>query len=863
MNKIIKNRKGATFVTVVIVVTVLVLLGSVLLDAVMTNLVLTKRHMNIDFAYYAGESAIENWFSVIESNIDKIASDYTGEVEPSDNVSRERLANHIVDQIKEKALLKDLWVDIANKSDSLIATSPVDTSAQVKFVDLILEKTYWENSLGDYIEIYLGIKSKSSFSLPNTAYSTSNKEVYAVKPFKVKCPTRNYLESAIWSVGDFYINGNGLGKTAVVKGDVFTFGSYAKDVHEMDQQLFGGIYALNKGILYVYGNAYSRSFVRTGPYAKENDNSEIRVFKDIIAQCIQVFGDSDRIIGLRNAYTFDDIEVNGEDSFIAINGSYFGLTEGERYHDESSAIVNSALIHSLARRGSISFNSSDMSPAFKSRIVINGDVIVGGSTMKIDTETNFTLGPIENASLAYNKLNELAQYQLHNDWRPGDGIYNYHRDLRNAAKAGDISGILNQFQVWNMVDPFKPTEISDWINKINFERQSKDNFGNYDKLPDKIKGCWLYEIVGNDRVYKIPIIIIDDPEDLDVVGYSSDFFVKSQYCLDNIYDGEKIKYDKNTWIYVDDEIEIELEGDEGTKTITIYDYLFGNKVEGFTGKLDEISNDLENKVNRFVSRKYSPDAWEVNNKIEEFHNILEALEDKASEASDEHIMYIENGYSAISTIKDIKDLYNDIYGIPDIYEVCRESRERVTGDNYEDDNEYYVIANADPNLHLQISGTFNGIIVTAGKVYLKDNASVYGSIIAAGYGEYVEVTKDDGNVVEKFFPKANAVSKSELAQLDNGEFAAVIISNEEGIDSEPYVDFFLGISGDKDVYEKEYLLNVVKYAVYKNSYFLPESLDLEDNPEDQERALMYLNRAARVNLLEKFNKLGINLYDIF
>jgi hypothetical protein len=57
-------------------------------------------------------------------------------------------------------------------------------------------------------------------------------------------------------------------------------------------------------------------------------------------------------------------------------------------------------------------------------------------------------------------------------------------------------------------------------------------------------------------------------------------------------------------------------------------------------------------------------------------------------------------------------------------------------------------------------------------------------------------------------------------------------------------------------YTKDGLQNVVDIAVSVNGYFKPEDPDETDD-------LIYLNRAARVNLLEKFTKWGINLYDIF
>jgi len=876
VNKIIENKKGATFATVVIVVTVLILLSSIIMDAVLTNFVLTKRHMNIDFAYYAGESAIENWMSVIQSNISGIAATYPDNVVPTNEDSRNRFGEFIVNKIESSNLLKELWIDVANKSDALVAASPVTTSAKVNVVKVECEKTYWEDSMMDEIDIYISIKSKSSFSLPDTPYTTGNKEVYAVKPFRVKYPVKNYLESAIWSVGDFYIRGNQKEKTAVVKGDVFTFGSYAENVNDMDQQLFGGIYAIDGGKLKVYGNAYSRSFVRTGPYITDFgvdniDKSEILVYKDIIAQCIQIFADKNRIIGLRNAYTFDDIEVNGEDSFIAINGSYFGLTKGgiDSNHDDSSAIVNSAIIHSLLRRGSISLDPFDLSDAFKSRIVINGDVIVGGSTMKIDTEGEegerpSVLGPIENASLAYNKPNDIPQYRLHDDWSI-DGINEYHRKLRQDSQVSDrIKGFLNQFQVWDIIDPFNPAEITQWINRINNERQTYDSFGNYTlfggTVRDKIKGWWSYEIVGNDKVYKN---FLPELGDLTYNYTSDNLFVNQDgklgfYRLDNIYDSDdKIKYGKDTWNFV---------YEDGYTEHDFGERLFGTAIAVDRGKCGEIKDALENKVNLFVTRKYAEPRWNVS-PTEEFDKILKGLKDRAdmalsNVAANRHILYIDNGYVATDVVRDVKDLFSSIKSIPDIYEVCRNDRVAVESDTKDD--KYYIIANADPNLHLQVSGEFNGIIVTAGKVYLKDNASVYGSIIAAGDGDYVEVFDEDGGSEFKFYPKARAVSLGQVNRLNNGEFAAVIINNEDGPASAPYVDFYLGMAGNESQYNKADLLEVINYAVTKNGYFLPAGV------VSNEEKLLYLNRAARVNLLQKFldneeDGVGwsINLYDIF
>jgi len=45
-----------------------------------------------------------------------------------------------------------------------------------------------------------------------------------------------------------------------------------------------------------------------------SDKSRINIYRDAVAQCIQVFGNDNIISVFRNAYTFDDIEMNGERS---------------------------------------------------------------------------------------------------------------------------------------------------------------------------------------------------------------------------------------------------------------------------------------------------------------------------------------------------------------------------------------------------------------------------------------------------------------------------------------------------------------------------------------------------------------------
>lgn len=842
MNRILKNKKGISLVTVIIVVTVLVILSTLLMQTVIYSLSLTKRHKNVDYAYYAGESAIENWFSVIKKVLDdqSIINAYPGTLDVSDLGSRNKYANYLLDMVRGSKVLTEQFIDIAGVTTSSL---PASTSAKVSLAltdELELINAEY-NPVTNLMDISIGIKAKSVFTTPNTPYTAGDKMVYAVKVFSVKCPFKPQLESAVWTIGDFYINGC----EAVVKGDVFTFGSHPQSTLSMRQDYYGGIYATNKANLSIYGNAYSRSFIRTGPYlAKEpdgtgsfrqaDDQSEIWVYKDSIAQCLQAFGKSDKIITLRNAYTFDDIEINGEDSVIAVNGSFFGLSNGGDVlaHDNSSAIVNSAPVH-IASLGN-GFTDGSL----RTRVVINGDVLIGGTTFKTH-ETGVAIGEIETASIAFDldPDNHLPFYRRFDGEDTDFWQEKYHIALRKKYEKEKASffGYLNQFQVWNPVDPFDSDAVQKWIQRIDTER--KTSVGNYELIvPPKITGFSSFEAVANNRLYMDTLNVGSgySPTEMEP-QFLANLKILSSYKLDNIFDEttNKLKYNEEFWSGIID-----------PATDTKEFLYLGNESE--KGKCSYILDDLLGKVSKYVRRDYpvadtkEPQVWIVE-ETGEFDKTLTALKDKYESLSDkakEHMLYIYNG-DLSSGDTDISTLFTSI----NVYD---KSADRTTDGG----TEYFIIVNADPKVNLVVTGPYNGIIVTAGKVILKEGASVFGSIIAAGDGEYI-----DG----KFVPKAKVVGDSDVGELDKGTFAAVkIIADSEG--EVPYIDFFLGMSGDKDVYTKNGLKNVIKKATEttEGRFLLPSGVDLT-----KDESLDYLNKAARINLLNKFSKFGINLYDIF
>jgi hypothetical protein len=106
-------------------------------------------------------------------------------------------------------------------------------------------------------------------------------------------------------------------------GDVKVYGTTPEKPRRMQQEYYGGVYALEKAQMRIEGNAFVRNFIRTGKYMDyvndadldlKSDDSTINIIGSAIAQCVQVFGKNDRITVMKDAFTFDDVEMNGENS---------------------------------------------------------------------------------------------------------------------------------------------------------------------------------------------------------------------------------------------------------------------------------------------------------------------------------------------------------------------------------------------------------------------------------------------------------------------------------------------------------------------------------------------------------------------
>ncbi|ODM25063.1 hypothetical protein [Acetivibrio mesophilus] len=833
MFRLIRKEQGAALITVIIITAILTTLSVILLSSALQGLTLSKRQNNIKLTYFAGQSAIEKWFNIVqkESEDVDIGADFPDEVTAA-NV--DTYVQKILDKVKLK--LNDTeYIDVASKASTVAGLSGDDYSEiKLKSIEMIGAPQFLSG--GKKVKVKLGIQAEASFDNPDNPYGNTLQPLYAEKDFIFEVVQNEFkLSFAIATAGDLYISTRNYDNegyvianagvnnfSADIKGDVSAFGTFPKDTLWPEQFYYGGIMAMHGARMDVRGNAYSRAFIRTGPYRgvsesiEFEDRSQINVYRDAVAQCIQVFGNNNIISVFRNAYTFDDIEMNGEESIIAINGSAIGLSHNfaSRNHDDLSAIISSAPVHNML---------SDKS--LMSTIAVNGDVIIPGGTFRVDDDGIFT-GLLEDASVFWYEDTSsgirIPFYKMY-PWSEGDisDPDKYHKELRKKLDtlSSDLGGRFNLFQLWPSREPvngigdietgggLSDYVLGDFIDSIRAV-WGRNKLPTGITAPTSVSGAWSYEIAANWGYYAAPLA------EYGAVGTKAISYVKSdKFAIDNIYKKDDfgnligLKFDSGLW---DDVPAI---GD-ASYTHKVFSKL---DTSGVIGDPDNIKNNLLDYTQLLANRKYpsSGSEWDISGE----HGISKLIEKAKSKFS----AYGDNEYYIKVNPSLSEGEYNLSYFYPDIYTECAASR---SGGDFVSDTEYFLVFNEDPKIDLVIDGVFNGIILTAGSVTLHGGADIRGAIISGGGGTW------SGG---EYQPKLTRLDRdtSQARDLDRGRYAGVKIVPATSAAGNVKVDFYLGLTTEADVLEK----------------------DPSGSP--------YLNRAARNNLLDKFAEHDIYLYNIF
>jgi hypothetical protein len=755
-----KRNNAAALPSVLVVSAILITLVMSLLNISAQQYKVTKSNRNMDYAYMGSSSIIEKAFDLVQGYAQKGIATYT----TVNYINDEQYAADVV----ENMIKPEIISGINNNTDQTKREINVDNTGLNNAEGEILEVTYIPGSAqpvsgsSNKLEIRIGILAKAAYK--RGAYITDNSKVYGEEKFIIEKPTKGgFKPAAVNGIGDLFVSKY---MKSIIKGDVKIVGTSPQKARQMEQYYYGGIYTKNNADLTIDGNAYVRSFIRSGEYDQTGpDNSSIKIKGNAVAQSIQIFGENDKLLVYKDAFTFDDLELNGLNSVIAINRHYFGLSNGVvtddhgnpvkyELHDASSAVVNSAVVHHP--------DEGSLDKAKKSKIVINGNVFINGGTYRVNPLTGEVLfknildasgntiyegsPQIEDASTAWNNSDEMPTYKNFT-FEPGvigPVYHSFNIDRSNdwivqQAKAGNAKGYGNLFQYWDTQDD---ADVENWFNN-QVKTAMEKGYSNITGVKSKIFGYCSYEMAANGTMYFMnkdadqedDSQVKRDKVDRKVLKSENDY-KKAHYYTDNSINWPDWVYEWNNAM----------------------DDSWDNYLNRTSALLENLKDPFIAVTADFVSRRYDWANLNINNTINKINGVT-----KFEKIGDELANLNTGPYDCVITTSEISAMPVNSNGYCPINSGL-------------DLDKYYVIVNQDPTITLEIDGEMRGIVYTTGKVVLSPGAYLYGFVIAAGRGiDNNRSAADPGN-----FPQILENGEYE-DKLKNGDFAAIEFRGSDDI----------------------------------------------------------------------------------
>lgn len=720
---LITHTDGNSIPLVMMVALVVMIVGGAVAYSVVQMFSYTRSESHNQLTYIAAESAIERSICNLDSVITRpnFASSngitYTNDIDFVDDIisylnnHEQNLAN-IWESFEDMNAIKVYGNDTMNKATAL----------------LHFEKG--GNIISEGNKVTFPIKITATAKMENGIFSSQGKKVVATRKFTVFKPLEFDLAGAVYTIGDLIARSG----SSIITGDVYTFGTGLDKMGKMQQYYMGGICAANNATLHIHqGSAFTSSMLRSGMFSEATVNSsQIIVDHDVVAHGIQVFGHNDSIIILRDAYTFDDLEMNGANSYIAINGNYFGLNPGdERYHDTSSAIVNASPVYASGHMGDL----------MKSRIVINGHILVNGTSFQLDLVSGDMVHKVEDVAFAWNDASGYPKktiYQKAADALPSPisstDYFNYLKNLSPSTING-FSVIINGN--WANAPEVVGTDDAETIN-------AKANKW----LDDDIKAC----VDPGDYITNHVSIRQEAGEDqitgfcnLAMAANNKIYFMESSNPSARLV--RKIPDDSTIDCHIADIIDIPGidESDEKNywRQYARYDYVDYTGTSGIRQALENMMSALKGHVQVFAYKDINPDNDNIEYSLVDgtessslFMDIVDALEDIPAPANKWIINVTGIEEDEIDVIDELDTKYTiDKYGDGSVIEPYT--------------NFNILVLNTDPEKKLRIKDTFNGIVVSLGKVVVENGATVTGAILAAGEGFDSDSPYQSGSSVDR------------------------------------------------------------------------------------------------------------------
>lgn len=718
-NIVVNKRNGSSMPLVMLVALVVLVIGSAVALSTVQVHNIVMRDKNDQLAYFAAESAIERSICNLDSYLSKEGFASSRGIAYS---SEALFISKIIDALNTDD------AEIHNKYDGTDGANDVNVYGSAAMNGAKVKLQYsWDGSTYTNIgikQLRFPITIKASATLENGLLKSYGKTAVATREFTVRIPDRFELLGAVYTLGDLVAKG-AAGTSSKIVGDTYVFGSGTEIANTMKMHHNGGICAIDSTTLNIDGNAFTRGLVRAGLFSEDAASTEsctINVSKDIVAQGIQIFGSYDYIYCNRDAYTFDDIEMNGPNSIIAIKGNYFGLNPGDdQRHDTSSAIINVAPQYALE------------SGYWRSRIVINGGVYNNGVTFRIKDAVTGEVGhKMEDASLGW-----IGTQTVYNAKGIGPDKTNTDQYIAELETLG-ANGFSVLLQAgWSNVNSGWDT----WKNEIISKIGDKSNI--FTNKPDKIVGYCNHAFSANDGVY----FIKNNESETKVIKPTSGIVCNVSESVKALTQDYWDTYTGMQWSYYKD-------------------------VYGMPKALKQMGDILLDHVQVFANKSYLPyDPDDPSTNIlqysfdpglhgrTEFMTIAHELDSIG--ASDYIIKYPSTSNSdSVDVVDELESSFpllvdSDGDGIP----------EAPSANPYT--NFYFLVLNFNPDKELVISREMNGIIFSLGKVTFSQNGKLNGSVIAAGNG-YDSTSKVSGSSAE--FENESA-GKTRLPRVNDANYS--------------------------------------------------------------------------------------------
>ena len=704
----IRSTKGNALPLVLMLVMVVMLIGGAVAYSTMQMYNITRDGYHDQLAYIAAENVLEKSMANLQKVITVAGYPGSRGVYFSGNV--DDFLNNLVTAINADAAIQRSYT--VKVHDTL---NEAEVSVDFQRFGQNYEYT------GSMISFWMQIEATAD--MVDESYSSYGKKAVAVKKFDIPVYTRFTLNGAIYTLGDLLITSGKPIATDVstIHGDVFVFGTGLDKTNRMQQYYTGGVCSTRDSILHVEGSIFTRNLVRAGTFDDSDpdpvtggNSSNIIVDGDVVAQGIQVFGTNDNIVVIGDAFTFDDVEMNGADSIIAINGNYFGLNPGDgSRHDTSSAMVNMAPVYGTAQQYQ------------ESRIVVNGNIFANGVTFRVDNSSgeNVAGHKMESVSMTWRDKDGSGYkpLQIAESIGPNDQAgYDYALMESTEEKNGfsvlwkvdweyddSTGGIKDDWALWK-----------DWLEEIRDVADFQSNTGFLPPDPLEVQGYCHYGVAANNTFYRMDKSDMDDSQ-IKGAGPFDINVVEKVPGLGEDYKG-MLDLDHSNW--------------------SVYTDSWGD--HGISGAMKKLMGHLEALVHVFSQKKVMDDgSYEYTNHkvgtstLTEFNRLKSLLADTTLFPNDplnRCVVRYDVGDATTSYLNqelEMLDMNNDDVppvGDPDAL---------PDGDTTDDYLDYYfLVVNLDPDNTVIITDKFNGIIFSMGKVILEQGAEVHGAIIAAGRG---------------------------------------------------------------------------------------------------------------------------------